>query len=171
MLLKFSSKKKNTFYSLKIHFSFTKCLLKQEFVISTRLSKVNSKVFDVDEIHLSVTVIINALRVQIPRHNTFLLLTLDTSCYPVGTHKHDRHLELHNANDTTLNKETMHSKAVINFKKLLKLLYNTSRMKQVLMLRYKSTKCSKHYEYTNGKKRSQFTYFFLDTSFSRRDKK
>ena len=100
---------------------------------------------------------INALTVQIPRHNTFLLLTLDTSCYPVGTHKHDRHLELHNANDTTLNKETTHSKAVINFKKLLKLLYNTSRMKQVLMLRYKSTKCSKHYEYTNGKKRSQFT--------------
>ena len=100
---------------------------------------------------------INALTVQIPRHNTFLLLTLDTSCYPVGTHKHDRHLELHNANDTTLNKETTHSKAVINFKKLLKLLYNTSRMKQVLMLRYKSTKCSKHYEYTNGKKGSQFT--------------
>ena len=104
-----------------------------------------------------ITIIINALTVQIPRHNTFLLLTLDTSCYPVGTHKHDRHLELHNANDTTLNKETTHSKAVINFKKLLKLLYNTSRMKQVLMLRYKSTKCSKHYEYTNGKKGSQFT--------------
>ena len=107
--------------------------------------------------------IINALTVQIPRHNTFLLLTLDTSCYPVGTHKHDRHLELHYANDTTLNKETTHSKAVINLKKLLKLLYNTSRMKQVLMLRYKSTKCSKHYEYINGKK-SQFTTwltFFL----------
>ena len=30
------------------------------------------------------------------------------------THKHDCHLELHCANDTTLNKETMHSKAVMN---------------------------------------------------------
>ena len=30
------------------------------------------------------------------------------------THKHDCHLELHCANDTTLNKETTHSKAVMN---------------------------------------------------------
>ena len=42
-------------------------------------------------------------------------------------------------------------------------------MKQVLMLRYKSMKCSKHYEYINGKKRSQFIYFFLDPNFSRGD--
>ena len=108
---------------------------------------------------------------QIPRHNTVLLLTLDTLCYPVGTHKHDRHLELHYAYDITLNKETTHSKAVMNLINLLRFLYNTSRMKQVLMLRYKSTECSKHYKYTNGKKRSQFTYFFPDQNFSRRDKK
>ena len=38
-------------------------------------------------------------------------------------------------------------------------------MKQVLMLRYQSTKCSKHYEHINGKKRSQFTYSFLDPNF------
>ena len=30
------------------------------------------------------------------------------------THKHDCHVELHCANDTTLNKETTHSKAVMN---------------------------------------------------------
>ena len=47
---------------------------------------------------------------QIPRHNTVLLLTLDTLCYPVGTHTHDHHLELYYAYDTTLNKETKHSK-------------------------------------------------------------
>ena len=99
------------------------------------------------------TIIINALAVQIPRHSTVLLLKLDTMCYPVGTHKHDRHLELYYANDTTLNKETTHFKAFMNLKNLLRFLYNTSRMKQVLMLRYKSTKCSKHYKYINGKKR------------------
>ena len=67
--------------------------------------------------------IINALTVQIPRHNTVLfLLTLDTLCYPVGTHKHDRHHELHYANETTLNKETTHSRAVINLKKIIKAL-------------------------------------------------
>ena len=66
--------------------------------------------------------------------------------------------------DTTLNKETTHSKlkAVVNLKNLLRLLYNTSRMKQVLILRYKSMKCSKHYEYKNRKKQSQFIYFFRD---------
>ena len=72
-------------------------------------------------------------------------------------------------NDTTLNKQTTHSKAVMNLKNLLRLLYNTSRMKQVLILRYKSMKCSKNYEYINGKKRSKITYFFLDQNFSRRD--
>ena len=90
------------------------------------------------------TVKINALAVQIPRHNTVLLLTLDTLCYPVGTHTHDHHLELYYAYDTTLNKETKHSKTVMNLKNLLRFLYNTCRMKQVLMLRCKSTKCSKH---------------------------
>ena len=40
-------------------------------------------------------------------------------------------------------------------------------MKQVLMLRYKSTKCLKHYEYIHGKKRSQFTYSFLDPNISK----
>ena len=43
-------------------------------------------------------------------HSIILLLTLDTLCY----HKHDCHLELHHADDTTLNKETTHSVAVIN---------------------------------------------------------
>ena len=38
--------------------------------------------------------------------------------------------------DTTLNKETTHSKAVINFKNLSRLLYNTSRMKQELIPRH-----------------------------------
>ena len=51
-----------------------------------------------------------------------VLLTLDTLCYPVGTHKHDCHLELHYANDTTLNKETTHSNAVINLKNIIKAL-------------------------------------------------
>ena len=83
---------------------------------------------------------------------TKMLLTLDTLCYPVDTHKKDLHLELYYVYDTTLNKETTHSKSVMNFKNILRLLYNTSRMKQVLKLRYKSTKSSKHYEYINGKK-------------------
>ena len=61
---------------------------------------------------------------------TILLLTLDTLCYPVGTLKHDRHLELHYANDTTLNKESTHSKVVMNLQNLLRLLYNSSRIKQ-----------------------------------------
>ena len=105
---------------------------------------------------------------QIPCHNTVLLLTLDTLCYPVGTHKHYRHHELYYAYDTALNKETTHSKALINLKNLLMFLYNTSRMKQVLMLRYKSTKCSKHYKYINGKNDHNLLTFF-DPNFSRRD--
>ena len=74
------------------------------------------------------------------------------------------HIELYYANDTTLNKETTHSKSVMNFKNILRLLYNTSIMKQVLKLRYKSTKCSKHYEYINGKKKNDhnlLTFFLI----------
>ena len=38
-------------------------------------------------------------------------------------------------------------------------------MKQVLMLRYKSTKISKHYEYINGKNDHNLLTFFLIQTF------
>ena len=41
-------------------------------------------------------------------------------------------------------------------------------MKQVLMLKYKSTKCSKHCKYINGKNDHNLLTFF-DPNFSRRD--
>ena len=102
---------------------------------------------------------------MIIHHSIIPLITLDTLCYPRGTHKHDRHLELHYANDTTLNNETTHFKAVMNLKNLLRLIYNTSRMKQELMLTYKSMKCSKHYQYINGKNDHDLLTFFLIQTF------
>ena len=90
-----------------------------------------------------------------------MLVTLDILCYSVDTHEKKLHIELYYANDTTLNKETTHSKSVMNFKNILRLLYNTSRMKQVLKLRYKSTKCSKHYKYINGKKKTITIYLLF----------
>ena len=138
--------------------------------VNIRFHEVRSRELNIIIIIMITIILINALAVQIPRHNTILLLTLDTLCYSVGTHKHDRHLELYYAYDTTLNKETTHSKAVMNLKNLLRFLYNNSRMKQVLMLRYKSTKCSKHYKYIKGKKTIAIYLLFLSILFQKRYK-
>ena len=40
-------------------------------------------------------------------------------------------------------------------------------MKQVLMLRYQSTKCSKHYEHINGKNNHNLLESFLDPNVSK----
>ena len=48
---------------------------------------------------------------RIPRHTHAQVVNV----FQVGTHKHDRHLELYYANYTTIKKETTHSKAVMNF--------------------------------------------------------